>query len=92
MSISTSSAWRPERIRRPSISAARTTPRTTIAPTDSQSRCVSFRMSPRSMTSRPVTQMRAICAACEPTASTIERISPARYGLRKPSSRLKVER
>ena len=39
-----------------------------------------------------VTQTSAICAACEPTARTIETTSPTRYGRRKPSRRTKVAR
>jgi len=39
-----------------------------------------------------VTQTSAICAACDPTASTVETIRPTRYGLRNPSRRTKVVR
>ena len=67
MSISTSSACLPERRRRPAISTARTRPSPTITPTETQSRCASRWTSARSITSRPVTQTSAICAACEPT-------------------------
>ena len=37
-------------------------------------------------------QTSAICAACEPTASTIETMSGRRYGRRKPSRRTNVAR
>ena len=45
-----------------------------------------------SSTTRPVIQTRPICAACEPTASTIETTRETRYGFRKPSSRANVRR
>src|SRR5579862_1314222 len=60
--------------------------------TSSHSRCVSWRRSAWSMICLPVTQISAICAACEPTASTTENASPRRYGLRKERSRAKVLR
>src|SRR5215471_9667889 len=44
------------------------------------------------MTLLPVTQMSAIWAACEPTASTIETTSPRRYGRRNERSRPNVRR
>src|SRR5438067_11925988 len=44
------------------------------------------------MTFRPVTQTSAICAACDPTASSTETARPTRYGRRNPSSRTNVER
>src|SRR5436309_685655 len=69
MSISTSSACLPEMRRRPSMSAAETKPSAAMTPTYSQSRCLSWLTSAWSITFFPVTQMSAICAACEPTAS-----------------------
>ena len=40
----------------------------------------------------PITQTSAICAACEPQASTIETTRETLYGFRKPSSRANVRR
>ncbi len=90
MSISTSSACRPESSRRPSMSTARARPSPTIAPTEIQSSSVSPPRSARSITSRPVIQTSAICAACEPIARMIEIASPVRYGFRNASRRKKM--
>jgi hypothetical protein len=60
--------------------------------TSSQSACVSWLRSALSITSRPVTQISATAAACEPTARRIEMMIPSRYGRRNPSSRKKVVR
>jgi hypothetical protein len=91
MSISTASACRPEISRRPTISTAFTAPSATIAPTKSHSSCESWGRSALS-TTWPVSQISAICAACDPTASTIDTTSETRYGRRKPSRRKNVLR
>src|SRR5262249_23833567 len=44
------------------------------------------------MTFLPVTQMSAICAVCDPTASTAEITRPRLYGRRKERSRANVRR
>jgi hypothetical protein len=77
--------------RRAAMSTARATPRATIAQTKIQSLCVSWGRNAPSITCF-VTQISAICATCDPTASRIEASSESLYGRRKPSSRKNVRR
>src|SRR5579875_2739136 len=49
-------------------------------------------MRARSITLRPVTQISAIWAACDPTASTAATTTPLRYGRRKETRRENVRR
>ena len=91
MSISTASACFPEMSLRAAMSAARNTPRPTIAQTYIQSLPASCGAIASSITCF-VTQTSAICAPWDATASTIETTSETRYGRRKPSSRKNVRR
>ena len=91
MSISTASACFPEISRRPAMRTAFARPSATIANAKSHSPCASRGRIALSITC-PVSQKRAICAACEPTASTIETTRERRYGRRNPSRRKNVRR
>src|ERR1041385_5970777 len=62
------------------------------SPVEVYERLPSWWRSARSITSRPVTQMSAIWAACDPTASTTEIATPRLYGPRNDRSRANVRR
>ena len=91
MSFSIPSACRPEMIRRPSISAALTSPTTEIASTSQASVVVPRPASMPSIAS-PTRRTIAIAAACESTARIVETSSDQRYGRRNPSRRTNVRR
>ena len=91
MSFSIPSACRPEMMRRPSISAALTTPTAKIATTIQASSSVPRCSSIPSIAS-PTRSTIAIAAACERTARIVETSSDQRYGRRKPSRRMNVRR